>query len=50
MTTRSVGAHFEQLALERMEHAGLKLVERNFRTRFGELDLVMRDGATLVFA
>lgn len=46
----SIGAHFEQLALERLERAGLKLVERNFRTRFGELDLVMRDDTTLVFA
>jgi putative endonuclease len=50
MTTGEVGAHFEQLALEHLEHAGLKLVERNFRTRYGELDLILRDGATLVFA
>jgi putative endonuclease len=33
-----------------MERAGLKLVQRNFRTRFGELDLIMRDDTTLVFA
>ncbi|HEX7369152.1 MAG TPA: YraN family protein [Rhodanobacteraceae bacterium] len=46
----SIGAHFEQLALERLERAGLQLVERNYRTRFGELDLIMRDGTTLVFA
>lgn len=50
MTSAAVGARFEQLALERLERAGLTLVERNFRTRFGELDLVMRDGPTLVFA
>ncbi len=49
-TTGEVGAHFEQLALEHLERAGLKLVERNFRTRFGELDLILRDGSTLVFA
>ncbi|TAN06086.1 MAG: YraN family protein [Rhodanobacteraceae bacterium] len=49
MTTGAVGAHFEQRALEHLERAGLKLVQRNFRTRFGELDLVMRDGGTLVF-
>lgn len=49
MTPGSVGARFEQRALERLERSGLKLVERNWRTRFGELDLVMRDGDTLVF-
>lgn len=50
MKPGAIGARFEQLALEQMERAGLELVERNYRTRFGELDLVMRDGATLVFA
>lgn len=49
MTPGSLGAQFEQRALDRLERAGMKLVERNFRTRFGELDLVMRDGGTLVF-
>ena len=47
MKPGATGAHFEQLALERMERAGLKLVERNYRTRFGELDLIMRDGRRL---
>ncbi len=28
---------------------GLTLVARNWRCRFGEIDLVMRDGPTLVF-
>lgn len=28
---------------------GLRLIGRNHRCRFGELDLVMRDGAVLVF-
>jgi putative endonuclease len=49
MSPSGVGARFEQRALEDLERAGLKLVERNYRTRFGELDLVMRDGDTLVF-
>ena len=29
--------------------AGLQLVERNYRSRYGEIDLIMRDGRTLVF-
>ncbi|HEX5488519.1 MAG TPA: YraN family protein [Rhodanobacteraceae bacterium] len=49
MNPNGVGARFEQRALDGLERAGLKLVERNYRTRFGELDLVMRDGDTLVF-
>lgn len=32
-----------------MEAAGLVFVAANVRYRFGELDLVMREGATLVF-
>ncbi len=28
---------------------GLTIVGRNFRTRFGEIDLIARDGGTLVF-
>lgn len=28
---------------------GLKLLARNYRCRFGEIDLIMQDGETLVF-
>lgn len=49
MTTASVGAHFEALAARHLERAGLGVVERNWHSRYGELDLVMRDGDSLVF-
>lgn len=39
----------EQLALEHLERLGFHAVARNHRTRFGELDLVVHDGRTLVF-
>lgn len=39
----------EQLALEHLERLGYRLVARNHRTRFGELDLVVCDGTALVF-
>lgn len=32
-----------------MRAAGLTLVARNWSCRFGEIDLIMKDGATLVF-
>jgi len=40
----------EKLALEFLQGNGLKLVESNFRSRYGEIDLILRDGDTLVFA
>jgi len=43
------GEQAEQWAVQYMQQHGLKLVERNFRSRFGEIDLIMLDGATLVF-
>ncbi len=39
----------EQLAEKHLLQQGLKLVERNFRSRFGEIDLIMQDGEMLVF-
>lgn len=39
----------EDAALAHLQKHGLVLVERNFSCRGGELDLVMRDGATVVF-
>lgn len=46
---RSAGAAFEQRAGTELERAGLKLLARNYTTRYGELDLVMRDGDSVVF-
>jgi putative endonuclease len=45
----SVGRHYESLALEQLLQSGLTLIERNYRCRGGEIDLIMRDDATLVF-
>ena len=43
------GRDWEQAALLHLQGRGLGLVEENFRCKGGEIDLVMRDGATLVF-
>jgi putative endonuclease len=40
----------ERLALEHYERLGFRLIERNFRTRVGEIDLVVCDQRTTVFA
>jgi putative endonuclease len=46
---RELGARGEALAAEHLERLGCTILARNFRTRFGELDLVALDGQTLVF-
>jgi putative endonuclease len=46
---RAAGAIFERRACAELERAGLALLARNYTTRLGELDLVMRDGDTVVF-
>jgi putative endonuclease len=39
----------EQLAAEHLTRCGFAIVERNYRTRWGELDIVAFDGTTLAF-
>jgi putative endonuclease len=39
----------EQLAAEHLIRRGFEIVERNYRTRWGELDIVAFDGRTLAF-
>ncbi|MBI5438779.1 MAG: YraN family protein [Nitrosomonadales bacterium] len=43
------GALAEQWAAQYLRQQGLKPVAENYRSRFGEIDLIMQDGATLVF-
>ena len=43
------GMRAEAIAADYLASRGLVIVERNFRTRLGELDLIARDGDTLVF-
>ena len=49
MTARAAGNEFERRALQHLQRAGLRLLARNFNTRYGELDLVLRDGDCVVF-
>jgi putative endonuclease len=46
---RRRGVEAEELAARFLADRGLVLLARNYRTRFGEIDLVARDGTTLVF-
>lgn len=44
-----LGAWGERLAGEYLRKKGLRLLETNFRCRFGEIDLICRDKKYLVF-
>ena len=46
---RRVGAEYEQQAAEYLERKGFRILERNYYTRAGEIDLIARDGTYLVF-
>jgi putative endonuclease len=39
----------EQLAADHLIRRGFQIVERNYRTRWGELDIIAFDGRTLAF-
>ncbi len=53
LTTKQAGDAAENLALQHLQRAGLKLIQRNYRTPGrggGEIDLIMRDSdGTTVF-
>ena len=46
-TKRDTGDRYEDLALEYLQCNGLKLIQRNYLCKGGEIDLIMMDGNTL---
>jgi len=49
MRTTAVGRAGEDLARQYLEAKGMKFLEKNFKRRHGEIDLIMEDGAYWVF-
>ena len=47
-TSTVVGNRAERSALKYLQRKGLRLIRRNYRCRFGEIDLIMRDDDCLV--
>lgn len=43
------GRRAEQQAKEFLQRQGLILIDKNYRCRHGEIDLIMKDGSQLVF-
>ena len=46
---RALGTEMEDLAASYLERHGAKVLERNFRSKQGEIDLIARHGEYLVF-
>jgi putative endonuclease len=44
-----LGALGEKLAADHLIRRGFQIIERNYRTRWGELDIVAYDGETIAF-
>jgi putative endonuclease len=45
----NAGAQAEQFAADYLQRHGLRLIAKNYRSRFGEIDLILFDGNVLVF-
>ena len=46
---RQTGAKYEQAAGFYLEQLGYEIIEYNYRCRFGEIDIIAKDGSYLVF-
>ncbi|OIP93489.1 MAG: YraN family protein [Syntrophobacterales bacterium CG_4_8_14_3_um_filter_58_8] len=49
LTRISTGKRGEELAAAYLAEAGYRIIERNYRCLFGEIDIVAEEGETLVF-
>lgn len=50
MNKRRLGGDYEEKAAEFLRKQGLHIIEKNYRCKKGEVDLIARDGRYLVFA
>lgn len=48
-SNRSKGRQYEERAAEYLKAQGLRIIQKNFSSRFGEIDLIAREGRYLVF-
>lgn len=49
MNNRAIGADWERRAAEYLTEHGMRIVEKNYRNKNGEIDLIGRHGEYLVF-
>ncbi len=46
---RNIGSYYEKIACEELKKQGYNILETNYYTRIGEIDIVAKDGDYLVF-
>lgn len=44
-----MGSKGEEIAARFLQQQGYSIIEKNYRTKFGEIDIIGRDGETIVF-
>ena len=49
MSNKSLGSYGESLAQDYLKAQGYRLLEKNFRNKLGEIDLIAQDGKTICF-
>jgi len=49
ISTKAVGDRGENLAVDFLIQKGYVLLQRNYRKRYGEVDIIAREGGTLIF-
>lgn len=49
LSTKSTGAYGEALAKDYLIKSGLTFLTQNYRTKVGEIDLILRDRGVIVF-
>ena len=50
MTAKTIGDKGENVALNYCLSKGYELVERNYRSRYGEIDIILKDDQYIIFA
>ena len=48
-TAVSIGALGEEAAVKALKKQGYKIIERNYRTKMGEIDIIAKDGEYICF-
>ncbi len=48
-SSRTIGRQGEDLAADFLKKSGYRVLERNYSCKLGEIDMIARDGETLVF-
>lgn len=47
--SQKTGQQYERLAVKFLKQHGMKILRQNYRSKMGEIDVIARDGNTLVF-